>query len=137
VFALCAGTGALLFAEPDGQPSLAGDWIGKAKYKGYDMSGEGENEKGKLPIQVEFLQRGSYLYAAIYVEEGPEFELEGQIGGGHFWLFGETEDGPMICFGHVKSKGRKIKAHLQIAEGGWMSDVVIQLKRAPEPVMPK
>jgi len=128
---LFAGAGVLLSAddEPDGLPDISGTWVGKAKIKGYDMTGDGDHEKMKVPVTIEILQEGNEIHAQITPEDGSPFEMEGLIGDGHFWL-ASVEDGEVALWvGHVKSKGKKIKGTFLSGEDDYVFEMGIQLKR--------
>ncbi|MHC4471669.1 MAG: hypothetical protein ACYS99_11965, partial [Planctomycetota bacterium] len=94
----------------DGDPSIAGSWAGKHKWKAWyqyvptdDSSRVG---KGKDGIGVSVLQDGGNVHLTYVVDGGDAVPLSGEHGNGHFWAIGDhPRGGPMMMVGHVK-KGR-------------------------------
>jgi hypothetical protein len=64
----------------------------------------------KFPVELRFTQNGSELTMTVFPPSDPSFDMEGEIGNGHFWVVGETEGGrPRMAVGHVSKNGKKVK----------------------------
>jgi hypothetical protein len=92
----------------DGDPSIAGTWSGKHKYKAWTQyaRSEGEKGKGKDEISLEITQLAHTIDVDYTVQgdDGPEtIPLVGEHGNGHFWAKGtHPTGGPMMVIGHAK-----------------------------------
>ena len=131
---LFASAGILLSEPdgPDGNPNIAGTWEGKVRVKLFDMTGNDDDYRAREAVQVKILQKGSGLDVLIIPDGGNSIDMSGQIGDGHFWLYAETEDGPLVWVGHVRNKGRRIIGKLLGGENDGALDIKVQLKRLKE-----
>jgi len=131
-FVLAAGAGILLsqgMDEPDGLPDISGDWVGKAKYKDYGMTGNDEGDKGAVPLEVEVEQEGPEILLGITPEGDSTFTMSGLIGDGHFFAWSDSEEEIAFMIGHVKKKGKQIKGTFLSGQYDRCTEVKISLKR--------
>jgi len=132
-FSLSVGVGVLLSdiqPGPDGLPDISGTWVGKVKIKGFDMTGYGDHEKVTMAVTFEIDQEGEEIDALVTPDDGTDpFEMEGLIGDGHLWLASLGDGGIALMIGHVKNKGKKIKAVFLSGEDDYVFEMKVNLKR--------
>jgi hypothetical protein len=121
---------ATVLALPDGQPDIQGDWDAKVNIKGFSTETDGGKEKFKIAVPIRFSQNGSQLTMTVFPPGDPSFEMEGEIGNGHFWVVGETEGGrPRMAVGHISKNEKKIKAVFLEAWDDEVAEIKIAAKR--------
>jgi hypothetical protein len=121
---------ATVLALPDGLPDVQGDWDAKVKITSFSTETDGGKEKFKVPVQLRFTQKGSALVMTVFPPGEPSFDMEGEIGNGHFWVVGETEgERPRMAVGHVSKNGKKIKATFLEAFNDEVGEIKIAAKR--------
>jgi hypothetical protein len=125
-------------AQPNGVPSIEGDWIGTLKATRFDLTAAGAvdpKQKFKGEVTVAITQTGGDL--SLDVSFDPTFggfasvTLEGTLGNFHLSMGNGLDDPPLVGSGKINRSATKITIRGVYASLDDTFELVMKLKRAP------
>jgi hypothetical protein len=126
-------------AEPNGVPSIDGNWVGTYKSVDYDLSSEGAVDpkskfKGDVAVEIDQVDGDLSLNIDFQPAMPGGFDaivLLGTVGNFHLSMGNGVDDPPLVGSGTINRSATKITIRGVFAALNDTHEFVIKLKRAP------
>jgi len=124
--------------EASGTPDLTGNWVGKKKYRDYDLSGQMKDDKGSTDFIMTITQAGADLAGTLTIDPTDDnptiFPVTGRVGNGRFWAEGSLGFAEFFVTGSAKGdkegNGKNLKATGSILFGpDFITEIKLTAKR--------
>ncbi|HEY3324285.1 MAG TPA: cupredoxin domain-containing protein [Planctomycetota bacterium] len=123
---------AITIGAAGGGSGISGQWTGSFRVKFFAQTAGSKAATSNGAATATFTQSESTLTATI-TAGSKTYSMNGQIGGGNFWLTGATADGSenLVLSGHVTSKNNAMKGVGVSTNSTGAGEIGFTLKKSP------